>query len=45
MLVAEWNQVPEAMFQLLVESLPRRMEAVIETKGRTNSILMPIILE
>jgi hypothetical protein len=28
-----------------VESLPRRMEAVIETKGRTNSILMPIILE
>ena len=28
-LVAEWEQVPAAMFQHLVESLPRRMEAVI----------------
>jgi hypothetical protein len=26
--VAEWKQVPEAMFQHLVESLPRRVEAV-----------------
>jgi hypothetical protein len=28
-LVAEWKQVPTAMFQHLVESLPRRGEAVI----------------
>jgi hypothetical protein len=28
-LVAEWKQVPPAMFQHLVESLPRRVEAVI----------------
>ena len=27
-LVAEWKQVPSAMFQRLVESLPRRVEAV-----------------
>ena len=29
MLMAEWKQVPAAMFQHLVESLPRRVEAVI----------------
>ena len=45
MLVAEWKQVPSAMFQQLVESLPRRVEAVIATKWGTNSILMPMILE
>ena len=28
-LVAEWKQVPAAMFQQLVESLPRSLEAVI----------------
>ena len=28
-LVAEWKQVPAAMFKHLVESLPRRVEAVI----------------
>ena len=31
-LLAEWKQVP-AMFQHLVESLPRRVEAVIAAKG------------
>ena len=35
-LVAEWKQVPTAMFQHLVKRLPRRVEAVIEAKG-TNS--------
>ena len=30
MLVAEWNQVPAAMFQHPVESRPRRVEAVRE---------------
>jgi hypothetical protein len=30
--VAEWKQVPAAMFQHLVESLPRRVEAVIAAK-------------
>jgi hypothetical protein len=39
----EWKQVPAAMFQHLVESLPRRVEAVIAEKGGTNSILMPMI--
>ena len=29
----EWKQVPAAMFQHLVESLPRRVEAVIAAKG------------
>ena len=33
-LVAEWKQVPAAMFQHLVESLPRRVEAVVAAKGR-----------
>jgi hypothetical protein len=42
MFVAEWKQVPAAMFQHLVEILPRRVEAV---KGATNPILMPMILE
>ena len=32
-LVAEWKQVPSAMFQPLVESLPRRVKAVIAAKG------------
>ena len=32
-LVTEWKQVPAAMFQHLVESLPRRVEAVIATRG------------
>ena len=32
-LVVEWKQVPAAMFQHLVESLPRRVEAVIAAKG------------
>jgi hypothetical protein len=36
--------VPAAMFQYLVESLPRRVEAVIAAKVGTNSILMPMIL-
>jgi hypothetical protein len=44
-LVAELKQVPAAMFQQLVESLPRRVEAVVAAKGGTNSILMPMILE
>uniref|UniRef100_A0A8K9UXS1 Uncharacterized protein n=1 Tax=Oncorhynchus mykiss TaxID=8022 RepID=A0A8K9UXS1_ONCMY len=44
-LVAEWKQVPAAMFQHLVESLPRRVEAVIAAKGGLNSILIPMILE
>ena len=33
MLVAECKQVPSAMFLHLVESLPRRVEAVIAAKG------------
>ena len=45
-LVAEWKQVPTALFQHLVESLPRRVEAVVSVKGEgTNSILTPMILE
>jgi len=32
-LVAEWKQIPAAIFQHLVESLPRRVEAVIAAKG------------
>jgi hypothetical protein len=32
-LVAEWKQVPAAMFQHLLENLPRRVEAVIAAKG------------
>ena len=32
-LVAEWKQVPAAMFQHLVESFPRRVEAVTAAKG------------
>ena len=45
MFVAEWKLVPTAMFQHLVESLPRRVEAAIATRGGTKSILMPMILE
>uniref|UniRef100_A0A674AN18 Lecithin retinol acyltransferase-like n=1 Tax=Salmo trutta TaxID=8032 RepID=A0A674AN18_SALTR len=33
--VADWKQVPTAMFQQLMESLPRRVEAVIAAKGGT----------
>ena len=33
-LVAEWKEVPAAMFQHPVESLPRRVDAVIAAKGR-----------
>jgi hypothetical protein len=32
-LVVEWKQVPAAIFQHLVESLPRRVGAVIAAKG------------
>jgi hypothetical protein len=32
-LVGEWKQVPAAMFQHLVESLHRKVEAVIAAKG------------
>jgi hypothetical protein len=32
-LVAEWKQMFTAMFQHLVENLPRRVEAVIAAKG------------
>ena len=39
-LVAEWKQIPTAMFQHLMESLPRIVAAVIAAKGGTNSILM-----
>ena len=35
-LVAEWKQVPAAMFQHLVESLPRRVNAVISANGPPN---------
>ena len=44
-LVAEWKQVPAAMFQHLVESNPIRVDAVIVAKGGTSSILMPMLLE
>ena len=44
-LVAEWKQFPVAMFQHLVESLPRRLEAVIAAKGVPNFKFMPMILE
>jgi hypothetical protein len=44
-LVAEWKQVPTAMVQHLVESLPRRVKAVIAAKGGTNSMLMSLIFE
>jgi hypothetical protein len=43
--VAEWKQVPSAMFQHLVESLPRRVVAVIAARRGTNFIFMPMILE
>ena len=41
--VVEWKEVPAAMFQHVVENLPRRVEAVIAAKGIP--ILMPMILE
>ena len=40
-LMAEWKQVPPALFQHLVESLPRKVESVIATKEGP----MPMILE
>jgi hypothetical protein len=40
-LVSEWKQIPAAMFQHLVESLPRRVEAVIAAKRGP----MPMILK
>jgi hypothetical protein len=43
--VVEWKKVPAAMFQHLVESLPRIVEAIVAAKGGTNFILMPMILE
>jgi hypothetical protein len=44
-LVAEWEQFLAAIFQYLVESLPRRVEAVVAANGGTKSILMPMTLE
>jgi hypothetical protein len=41
MLVAEWKQVPAAMLQRLVESLPRRVEAVIAAKEGPNPYECP----
>ena len=42
-LVAEWKQVPAAMFQHLVES--QKSGGYYSRKGGTNSILMPMILK
>jgi hypothetical protein len=36
--VAEWKQVPAAMVQHLVDSLPRRVEAAIIAKGESINI-------
>jgi hypothetical protein len=44
-LVVKWKQVLALMFQHLVKSLFRRVEAVTAAKGQTNSILMSMILE
>ena len=33
MLVAEWKQVPTTLFQHVMESIPKRVEAVIAAKG------------
>jgi hypothetical protein len=44
-LVAEWKQVPSAMFHHLVESIPKIVEAVIAAKGGINSMLIPMILK
>ena len=44
-LVAEWKQVPAAMVQHLVQSLPRGVGGCYSSKWGTNSILMPMILE
>jgi hypothetical protein len=38
-------QAPAAMFQPLVESLPRKVETFIAAKGGISYILMPMILE
>jgi hypothetical protein len=40
-----WKQVPATIFQHQVESLPRRVEAVIAAQEGSNSILMFMILE
>jgi hypothetical protein len=39
------EMVPAAMFQHPVETLPRRVDGIIASKGGINSILMPTILE
>jgi hypothetical protein len=44
-LVAEWKQAPAAVFQHLVDMLPRRVEAVIAAKEGTISILMLHVCE
>ena len=38
-------EAPVAIIQHLVESLPRRVEAVVAEKEGSNSILIPMILE
>ena len=40
-LVAEWTQVSAAMFQHLVQCLPRRVDAVIAAKGGTTAYSCP----
>ena len=40
-LVVEWKQIPTAMFQHLVENLPRRVEAVIAVKEGPTPYLCP----
>ena len=42
-LVAEWKQIPAAMFQHLVESLPRRVEADIAAKGGPTPYKYPLL--
>ena len=44
-LLDEWAKIPTDRLQNLVESLPRRVEAVVAAKGGTNFILMPGNLE
>ena len=40
-LVDEWKKVPAAMFQHLVKSLPRRVDAVPAAKGRPTQLQCP----
>uniref|UniRef100_A0AAZ3PX08 Tc1-like transposase DDE domain-containing protein n=1 Tax=Oncorhynchus tshawytscha TaxID=74940 RepID=A0AAZ3PX08_ONCTS len=44
-LVAEWKQVPAAMFQHLVESLSQKSGGCYSSKEGTDSILILMILE